>query len=467
MPSFPNLLKSRKGRLATFFLLYVCEGLPQGFTTGAVALEFKRMGMSAMATGTFLAFIMLPWTWKWIAGPVIDNFHLRRFGQRKQWIVLAQCGMLATLCAALLAFPAESGKIAGFFTVILLAHNIFAACQDVAIDSLACATLHEHERGLANGLMFAGAQAGSALGGSGVIFLKSYFGFSNAALLVPLCILGILGFVVLLIADAKAPEIPPEDRAPSPFVKTMAEIGKYLAELCRVFFATRRGFLGMVLAVLPFGGMALGMSISKTITPMIGMTDGQIAKLDLVTALVFIVSCVCGGYFSDRFGRKITLTLFSLGTLLPTLWIGWKFQEAGYIHPAASDGTGNWPVHEMLIRAWWLASIAWSVFNGLLYGIRTAFYMDIVEPKVATTQFTAGMALMNLVLAYTLWWQGKALTPADTGGWGFTYFQMFQLDALLGALFIFVIPFIRIPHRLPQAPPATLPAETEIPSPQA
>jgi hypothetical protein len=44
-------------------------------------------------------------------------------------------------------------------------HNSFGAMQDVAIDALAVNTLHEDERGLANGVMFAGAALGMALGG--------------------------------------------------------------------------------------------------------------------------------------------------------------------------------------------------------------------------------------------------------------------------------------------------------------
>ena len=170
MFKLPNLLASRTGRLSGFFGLYVCEGLPQGFTGTAVALEFKRMGMTGAAIGAFAATIMLPWTWKWLMGPVVDNFHLARFGRRKQWILLAQAGMLLTLLVSLFLFPqVETGPDGtkvftglALFSGMLLAHNIFAASQDVAIDALACETLGEHERGLANGLMFAGAQAGAA-----------------------------------------------------------------------------------------------------------------------------------------------------------------------------------------------------------------------------------------------------------------------------------------------------------------
>ncbi len=440
MPGFPNLLQTRVGRLVGFFGLYVSEGLPQGFTGVAVALEFKRMGMTGEAIGTFLATIMLPWGWKWLAGPLVDNFHLKRFGRRKQWIIVTQLGMLATLAAALYFFPTLTGdphRIVGLalFSGILLAHNCFAACQDVAIDALACEALPEHERGTVNGLMFAGAQVGAAIGGSGVLYLKGVLGFSTASLIAPLLLMGLLLMVILTIFESRvrrAMDAPVN--APSPAARGSAIA--YLSTVLHVLFRTRRGFLGLVLAIIPFGGMALSLTVSTVITPMLGMTDNEIATLGLVSSLVFTVSCIAGGFLSDRIGRRLSLTLFSLGTLIPTIWMGWTLGDAGWTHPAPALPDGSWPRNDGLISAWWLASMAYSLFNGLMYGIRTAFYMDIIEPRIAATQFTACMALMNLVTIYSYWWEGKAISSVADGGWGFTYSQIFYLDAALGAVFV-------------------------------
>ena len=63
------------------------------------------MGMDAAAIGAFAGTILLPWSWKFLVGPLVDNLRLRRFGARKQWIVFAQIGMLLSLCAALLCMP--------------------------------------------------------------------------------------------------------------------------------------------------------------------------------------------------------------------------------------------------------------------------------------------------------------------------------------------------------------------------
>lgn len=245
------------------------------------------MGMTGAAIGSFSAIIMLPWTWKFLMGPLVDNFHIKRLGRRKQWIIFTQLGMLATLIAAILCFPSAAADSKAFigmaiFTQILLVHNIFAASQDVAIDALACSTLEEHERGLANGLMFAGAQIGAAIGGSGVIYLKACLGFKTAAFLAPVVIAAILAMVVFLILEKNTRSTDPEEtQVPHhTFMHSLERTAAYLAVVFRVFFTTRRGILGLLLALVPSGGMALSLTVSNVLTPTLGMTDNEIATID-------------------------------------------------------------------------------------------------------------------------------------------------------------------------------------------
>jgi PAT family beta-lactamase induction signal transducer AmpG len=82
--------------------------------------------------------------------------------------------MVLSLMAAL---PVHFSTQLHLFTILILIHNAFAATQDVAIDALAVNVLKEDERGLANGLMFAGAYLGQTIGGSGVLLLTPHIGF--------------------------------------------------------------------------------------------------------------------------------------------------------------------------------------------------------------------------------------------------------------------------------------------------
>src|SRR5689334_5196354 len=57
----PSPLDTRPGRLLTFFLLYVTEGIPQGFAVGAVVTYMRRAGLTPDAIGSFSALVLLPW----------------------------------------------------------------------------------------------------------------------------------------------------------------------------------------------------------------------------------------------------------------------------------------------------------------------------------------------------------------------------------------------------------------------
>src|SRR5215207_3150644 len=146
-------LGSRRGRLAAFFLLYVTEGIPLGYTATFVATLMRREGVSPAVIGAFVASLYLPWSFKWVAGPFVDLVKSRRLGPRRVWIVGTQALMSLSL---LLCGGVEVTDVV-LFTWVVVASNIFGAIQDVAIDALAVDTLHASERGLANGLMFAGA----------------------------------------------------------------------------------------------------------------------------------------------------------------------------------------------------------------------------------------------------------------------------------------------------------------------
>lgn len=428
--------------MVAFSLLYLGEGLPQGFATAAVTLEFKRLGMQADAIGVFAAAVLAPWAWKWAFGPLVDNLHLPRFGRRTQWVLASQAGMILSLLLALAFLPTEAtpdGAIVGvgLFTTLLVVHNTFAACQDVAIDALAVTALPAHERGRVNGLMFGAAQLGIAVGGSGVIAAKSLLGFSTSALMVPLCLALLMMMTLFWVREGLTPR-----PAEGGLARVGVELRDYLVTVLRTFLLTRRGFLGMVLALLPAGALALSSTLSYVISPTLGMTDDEIAALGLFTSVAFSVACVVGGVVSDRWGRRRTLALFAAATVLPTLWMAWRFSAAGWLYAPPTPPDGLWPRAGGLILDWTIASMVYAVFVGLMYGIRSALYMDIVEPRIAATQFTASMALLNVVTMYTYWWEGKALSSLAEGGWGLTLPQTLLVDCGLGLLFLLVLPML-------------------------
>lgn len=461
-----NLLATKKGRLVTFGGLYLSEGLPAGLLMMAIATEIQRRGMGTAALGVFVTMLALPWTVKFMMGPFVDNLHIKRFGARKQWIVASQFIMLFAMAAAMFCMPAEvnvdkiegSGVIGtikalsasgiGLFAVLLLIHNSLAATQDVAIDALACQVLKPEERGFANGVMFSSTHAGYAIGGSGVLLMKGMFGdnFQAASVVILVLMAMILTSVVLFVTEKSAAQQMEDGEiaAPKPGEHGFARVGDQLVDYFMTIFrsviCTRNGILTLLLAITPIGALALSMLLSALIAPRLGMTDKELSVLNLATSLVWIAFCLLGGWLSDKYNRRLLFAIGATCTIIPSLWMAYQFKQAGWATPPDAAADGSWPREEGLMVAWWIATGTFSIFSGFSYGIKSAFYMDLVNPKIAATQFTALMALTNLTNNYSKVWQGQAI---DADGWKWPMWKLLYVDCAIGLLFLVILFFIR------------------------
>lgn len=426
-----DLLKSKWGRMTAFFFLYMTEGIPLGFTATAVATEMRRQGLSVAQVSAFVGSLYLPWAFKWVFGPFVDVLSSDRFGKRRMWIVLAQGMMILTLMAAL---PVDFSAQLKLFTFLILLHNVFGATQDVAIDALAVGVLDEKERGLANGMMFAGAYIGQAIGGSGVLFLTRIASFKITFLFVAAWILSVTLFVALPLKEKKSG--PRVRSAGSPLAAAGNEIVQFIIDAFRAFIGTRAAFVGLIFAVLPGGAYALGLALQSNLAVELGLDNTQVGWLNLWSTIVSAVGCVAGGFLSDRLGRRRMLAFYIASMSIPTLWLASALSRHGWIMPVDPKATTHPIAPAALITTFWAATLVYSIFNGLMYGTRTALFMDVTTPAVAATQFTAYMALLNLVIAYTSNWQGKAAEA-------FGYPTTLVIDSVVGLVCLACLPLMK------------------------
>ena len=432
----PNLLATRLGRLTAFFFLYVTEGIPLGFAATAVATQLRRQDVGPAEIGAFVGSFYLPWAFKWAFGPFIDVFTSERLGRRRGWILGTQIMLIVTLLACTgLNLPAQLGLL----TSVLLIHNSFGAMQDVAIDALAVNTLHADERGLANGVMFGGAAIGTAVGGSGVLFLMPVIGLSGGFVFVAACIALVTIFIVLPLKEEPTPAAERRDAGLGAAVREMKH---FSVEAFRSFLGTRGAYAGLFFALLPAGAMSLGLALQSNLAVEVGMDDDSVAWLALWTNVISAAAMVIGGLLSDRWGRRKTLFVYLALMSLPVLYMMGVLIEHQWIMPTSSKDAVKRVAAPALVTAIWVATLAYSVAQGLMYGTRSAIFMDVTNPKVAATQFTAYMAMMNLAISYSATWQGIA---AEALG----YPKTLLIDAITGLLCLAILPFIK-PSATPQ-----------------
>ena len=374
-----TLSENRGLRLTTLCVLYVSQGLPDGFVRTGLKTYLIANGASLAEVANLIALVSWPWAIKWVWGPVIDRFSHSSLGRRRPWILGAQFLMGMTL-ASMLFIPDLAGNIR-ILGITVLMINCFSSLQDVAIDALAIDLLPENERGITNGFMFASSYVGSFLGGAVVGRLLLDYGI-EAAVMCEMMILIIIAMFPLCFRER------PSDRFLGPRRhETMdgipndqgVSIGRTLV-LLKHAFARRASVLAGLLAAcalvatsahLVFWPVYLQRELNWTSNAYLLMEGGYAVAFGLAGA-------VLGGFAASWLGARWAVVLSLVG--LASCWFIYAL-------------TANLWIDARLVTALFLAvACLASFFQVALF----ALFMGVCSTSVAATQFSAYMALLNL-----------------------------------------------------------------------
>ncbi len=176
-----SLVENQFRRYISLSILYTAQGLPAGFTAVVFPAYLYVSGYGPAEVATMWAVIALPWTFKFLYGPIVDSVQAPSYGLRRPWVLFAQTGMVVTL-GVLLFIPNLAASIETV-TFILFVHNLFSSLQDVSVDALAVDILQPDEVAKANGFMFAAKRVGIIASGAGLGSLVAEFGIKSAILI--------------------------------------------------------------------------------------------------------------------------------------------------------------------------------------------------------------------------------------------------------------------------------------------
>jgi PAT family beta-lactamase induction signal transducer AmpG len=210
----------------------------------------------------------------------------------------------------------------------------------------------------------------------------------------------------------------------------------FAVESFRSFLDTRGAHLGLLFALLPSGAMCLGLALQTNLAVELGLNDDQVAWMGLWTNVISAAFMVLGGRVSDRYGRRRTLAVYIVLMSPPVLYMMWMLQQHGWVMPVSPTAPDRPVPPAVLVTALWVAVLTYSVGQGLMYGTRSAIFMDVTNPRVAATQFTAYMALLNLNIAYSATWQGIASEALG-------YPKTLLIDAVFGLACLLLLPWIK------------------------
>ena len=134
-PGWREVLRGiRDPKVALLLVLGLAAGLPFMLVGNTLGFWLRTEGIELGAIG-FLSWVGVVYSLKFLWAPVIDRAPaplLGRFGRRRGWLMLAQCGVILGLLAMALLTP--KGSLALFGALALLV-AFASATQDIVIDA--------------------------------------------------------------------------------------------------------------------------------------------------------------------------------------------------------------------------------------------------------------------------------------------------------------------------------------------
>ena len=418
-----TLVDNYRARVLTLCALYVAQGIPWGFITVTFVTFLAVEGVAAKELAFLLTLGTLPWSVKFLWGPVIDRVQYRQLGRRRPWILIAQAGMVLVL-SSMLFIPNPASNVQLVATMFLV-YNIFTSLQDVSTDALAVDILKPHEMEKVNSYMFTSKTVGGMIGGAGLGTIIGTVGITGA-ILIQIPILLVIMLVPLLMRERPGEKLFPWDEDVAE--ETVAPNGMEIVEEERTFkeilsnvktaFSLRSTQIGILLSLV--------ISLSFFLVPLLPLlflselgwkqeefnaTKGGIILV--VTMLGYIV----GGQLGRKFGGKSVMIYSALGAALTTAC--WGMSES------------YWDSSLFMMSIWSIHTLLWAMVSINVYSLM----MRITWGEVGGTQFTAYMAMMNLsaIIGYQL---------TDPLASRFDYPTLFLISAaletivILGAIFI-------------------------------
>lgn len=145
-------------RVASVFILGIASGLPWVIIGSSLSLWLKEAGISRSEIG-FAGLIFTAYAANFLWSPLVDQLKipfLKRFGQRKSWLVVCQVALVLGCTLMSFSDPETSAKQLVLFGLIVA---LASATQDIAIDAYRVDSFAPEER------EYVSAAAGAATAG--------------------------------------------------------------------------------------------------------------------------------------------------------------------------------------------------------------------------------------------------------------------------------------------------------------
>jgi PAT family beta-lactamase induction signal transducer AmpG len=386
-----TLVDSYRARVITLSALYVAQGVPWGFITVTMVTFLAAEGADAGDLAYLLTLGTLPWSFKFLWGPIIDRFQIPELGRRRPWILIAQTGMVALLITMLMV-PDLTDNIS-LLGALFFVYNVFTALQDVSTDALAVDVLQSHEFERVNSYMFTAKSLGGIIGGAGLGTIIGTVGIKGA-FLIQIPILVLIMLVPLFMRERPGEkrfpwddgEVVEKEDKPDEEGQEVRDFAVILSNI-RTAFSVRSAQLGIVVSLVISLAFILIPILPLLFLQELGWSQEEFnATKGGIILVVTMLGAMAGGELGRRFGGKSMLMFAALGASLTTLT--WGMLDS------------MWGEGWFMMLVWIIHTFLWAIVSICAYSLM----MRVTWAEVGGTQFTGYMAMMNLsaIIGYQL-----------------------------------------------------------------
>jgi PAT family beta-lactamase induction signal transducer AmpG len=389
-------------RIAIFTLLYASEGAPIGFIWWALPTLLRSADVPIERITALTAVLLLPWMFKFLWAPFLDLLRGPRWGYRA-WIISMQTVMAAALVPLVWLDPVADF---GWWRLLLLVHAIAASTQDVAIDALAIGAVPPEARGRLNGAMQAGMLTGRSAFGGGALLAGAWFGREwIVGSLVTWILVALAG--ALMLREAEPPR--------------RAGAGAFFGALAAAI-RLRTTWIGLAFALVSAAAFEATGQLAGPFLVDRDVASGTIGVFFGVLVVgAMLTGGLVGGMLSDRVGRLPSAAGSLVGFVVMIVLLA--LADLG-----SSAGA---PMLIALLTGMYF-------FVGFFTAVSYALFMDLTDPRLGATQFSAYMAATNACESWSAFAGGRLVA---TQGYPAAFLVMSAVS-LLG------LPFLALLRRM-------------------
>ncbi len=373
------LAENKMLRYSLFVVLYFAQGIFEGFTLYSICVWMAANGKTAAEVAGFAAVLLIPWSFKFLLGPLVDKFTFLSMGRKRPWIIFAQLG----ICGSFIAFSFLSDPLNNFSGLMAIGFilSFFTAFQDIATDGLAIEVTPPEEQPKVNALMWGSKVIAISIWLAAGTWLINTFGFQQAVLFPAAAILAIALVVIMLREHAGEKRMPWSEGTASAVSKaTQPESWKILFKTILKMVTIRTSIWFMALMVLLQTVYNLINTLNTIfIVQELNWTESEASNWIATSILISgIFGLFTAGFLIKRFGKtNIVVYCFWFIALIC----------AGMF----------------AAQQYWQNALVVKIFTLAFYSLTTlltiaifAIAMTLCLKSIAASQFTVYMAMGNV-----------------------------------------------------------------------